>query len=72
LQPQPTQPVVLTLYVHANTASGPVISGAQVTGSDAVGTAFNQTTGSTGFVTLSGQPGTWQFTAAAAGYQPTS
>ena len=67
-----TQPVVLTLYVHANTASGPVISGAQVTGSDAVGTAFNQTTGSTGFVTLSGQPGTWQFTAAAAGYQPNS
>src|SRR5208282_732167 len=61
-------PVTLTLYVHSGSASGPFLSGVLVTGTDGVGQAFSQTTGSAGYVTITGGPGTWQFTASEAGY----
>ena len=66
------QQVTLTLYVHENTASGPIIAGAQVTGQDAAGNSFNQTTNSSGYVILNGVPGTWSFTASKSGYQTSS
>ena len=40
-----------------------------MTGQYADGTAFSQTTNSSGYVTLTGAPGTWSFAAASAGYQ---
>ncbi|MFA5579712.1 MAG: HEAT repeat domain-containing protein [Methanothrix sp.] len=61
-------PVTLTLYVHDEGASGPVISGAQVSGQDALGSSFYQTTDSSGFVIVKGSPGTWQFTVTKPGY----
>ena len=49
------QAVTLTLYVHSGSSSGPVLSGVQVTGQYANGTAFSQTTNSSGYVTLTGR-----------------
>src|SRR5208282_5368935 len=63
-----TSPLTLTLYVRSGSASGPVLSGALVTGSDGAGQSFSQTTGGAGYVTITGTPGTWQFTASKAGY----
>ena len=63
-----TPPVTLTLYVHDGSASGPLISGVAVTGIDADGKSFSQQTNSNGYVTLSGKPGTWQFTITKSGY----
>ena len=60
--------VALTLYVRAGSTSGPLLSGAQVTGQDAVGNTFSQTTNASGCVVLTGIPGMWQFAASAAGY----
>ena len=65
----PNPAVTLTLNVHSGNASGPLLSGVQVTGQDANGTAFSQTSNASGYVTLTGAPGTWQFTASMAGYQ---
>jgi len=62
--------VILTLYVHEDSASGPVLSGAQVTGQDGAGNSFDETSGSTGDVTVTGTPGSWQFTASKSGYKP--
>ena len=64
--------VILTLYVHDGSAYGPVIRGAQVNGSDGANSYFSQTTGSGGYVTITGTPGTWQFTVTAGGYQSVS
>ena len=69
---QTIAPVTLTLYVHNGSVSGPVLSGALVTGSDGAGQSFNQTTGTGGYVTITGTPGTWQFTASDVGYTSTS
>jgi hypothetical protein len=68
----PTNPadVTLTLYVHEGSASGPLLSGVQVTGQDAAGTSFDKTTGSDGYVTITGAPGTWQFRISKSGYKP--
>jgi hypothetical protein len=60
--------VTLTLYVHDGSASGPIIPGALVTGQDASGNSFQQTTDSSGYVTIEGDPGTWSFSASADGY----
>ena len=65
-------PVTLTLNVHSGSASGPLLSGVLVTGSDGGGQSFNQTTGSGGSVTITGTAGTWQFTASKAGYNAKS
>jgi hypothetical protein len=65
-------PVTLTLYVHEGSTSGPVISGATVAGTDAAGNSFNKVTNSAGYVTISGTPGTWSFTASKSGYNTNS
>ncbi len=64
--------VTLTLYVHDGSATGPLLSGVRVTGTDGAGQAFDQTTGTGGFVTITGAPGTWQFNASKAGYNGNS
>ncbi|MDP2719401.1 MAG: hypothetical protein Q8P44_06190 [Dehalococcoidia bacterium] len=65
-------PVTLTLYVHENSASGPIISGAQVTGQDGAGASFSQVTNSSGYVSISGTAGTWSFTASKSGFNTNS
>lgn len=62
-------PVTLTLYVHDGDPSGSTISGVQVTGQDGAGHSFEQTTNSNGYVTITGIPGTWSFSASADGYE---
>lgn len=62
-------PVTLTLYVHDGNPNGPIIPGATVTGHDGSGNNFQQTTGSNGYVTITGVPGTWSFSASASGYE---
>jgi outer membrane protein assembly factor BamB len=69
---QKQEDVTLTLYVHENSASGPIIVGAQVTGQDGAGNSFSQTTNSNGYVTITGVPGTWSFTASKTGYNANS
>ena len=64
--------VTLTLYVHEGSASGPIIVGAQVTGQDGAGNSFSKTTNSNGYVTITGEPGTWSFTASKSGYDTNS
>ena len=59
--------VTLTLYIHDG-AGGTVLSGVQITGTDAAGTAFNETTDGSGLVTITGAAGTWNFTAVKSGY----
>ncbi len=68
----PPSAVTLTLYVHNGSATGPLLVGARVTGSDAGGATFDKTTGSGGYVTITGTPGTWQFSATMSGYSPNS
>jgi hypothetical protein len=67
--PAPAANVTLTMYIHEGNTSGPVLSGVQVTGQDGAGNLFNQTTNSSGYVTITGVPGTWQFAASKSGYQ---
>ncbi len=64
--------VTLTLYVHDETVNGPVISNAQVTGQDASGNIFQQTTNSNGYATITGYPGTWSFSVSVDGYETNS
>lgn len=61
--------VTLTLYVHEGSPQGPVIPGARVTGRDAAGKSFDQTTNTAGYVMITGAPGTWSFTASKTGYK---
>ena len=61
--------VTLTLYVHEGSASGPVLSGVRVAGHDGAGKSFDKTTGSSGYVTITGAPGTWHFSASKSGYE---
>lgn len=70
-QSQPV-PVTLTLYVHEGDRNGPSIPDAQVTGQDGSGNVFMQTTGRSGSVTITGDPGTWAFEASADGYETNS
>ena len=60
--------VTLTLYVHDGSASGSLLVGARVTGSDGAGSSFDQTTGTGGYVTITGTPGTWSFVVSKSGY----
>ncbi len=69
--PPPTN-VTLTLYVHEDSASGPIIAGARVTGQDGAGVSFNKTTNASGYITITGAPGTWQFSVSKSGYQTNS
>lgn len=65
----PSSQVTLTLYVHDGRADGPIISGATVTGHDASGNSFDETTNSEGYVTIAGDQGTWSFSVSADGYE---
>lgn len=69
---QATSQVTLTLYVRDGSSSGPIIPGAKVTGHDGSGNSFQQTTDSSGYATITGDPGTWSFTASADGYDTNS
>ena len=64
--------VTLTLYFHNGDLNGPVIQGVEVTGQDGSGSNFQLTTDSRGSVIISGNPGTWSFSATAFGYQTKS
>jgi len=64
----PITQVTLTLYVHEDSASGPLLQGVLVTGTDGLGNSFSGTTDSSGSVIISGAPGTWQFTASKSEY----
>jgi murein DD-endopeptidase MepM/ murein hydrolase activator NlpD len=67
-QEEKETPVTLILYVHEGDANGPTISGTQVTGHDGSGKSFGGTTDSNGYVTITGDRGTWSFTASVDGY----
>jgi hypothetical protein len=56
------------LYVHENSETGPVIGGVLVTGNDGLDIPFSVTTNSQGYITITGAPGTWSFTASMDGY----
>lgn len=64
-----TPTVTLTLYVHEGSAKGATIQSALVTGHDASGSSFQQITNSKGYVTITGDPGTWSFSVSADGYE---
>jgi len=61
--------ITLTLYVHEGSTSGPKLSGARVAGHDGAGNHFDKTTNSSGYVTITGQPGSWHFAASKSGYE---
>lgn len=64
--------ITLTLYVHNGNRNGPIIPDAAVKGWDGSGNIFKETTDSSGYVTITGEPGTWSFTASADGYETKS
>jgi murein DD-endopeptidase MepM/ murein hydrolase activator NlpD/5-hydroxyisourate hydrolase-like protein (transthyretin family) len=72
LQQEQDQDITLTLYIHDGSASGPIIPGARVTGWDGLSNNFDQTSSSSGYVTITGYPGTWSFSASADGYETNS
>ncbi|MEE8046595.1 MAG: hypothetical protein V3T49_07140, partial [Dehalococcoidia bacterium] len=57
----------LTLYIHDG-AGGSVLEGVLITGTDATGTPFSETTNASGFVTIIGAAGDWDFTAVKSGH----
>ncbi len=61
--------VALTIYVHESDLNGTMLSGVQVTGTDAAGNDFAETTDSDGVVVVYGNPGTWQFAFSKEGYE---
>jgi hypothetical protein len=63
-----SQNVTLTLYIHENDLNGQLLSGVRITGKDGGGNPFDQTTNSSGYVTITGVPGNWNFTASKSGY----
>lgn len=65
-------PVAFTLYVHEGNPNGPIIQDATITGHDGSGNSFDSTTDSNGYVTITGDPGTWSFSASADGYETNS
>lgn len=72
LQQEQDQDITLTLYIHDGSASGPIIPDAQVTGWDGSGNSFEQTSSSSGYVTIAGFPGIWSFSVSADGYETNS
>lgn len=61
--------VALTIYVHESDLNGTMLSGVQVTGTDAAGNDFVGITDSDGVVVIYGNPGTWQFAFSKEGYE---
>ncbi|MDP2896184.1 MAG: right-handed parallel beta-helix repeat-containing protein [bacterium] len=68
----PSAVVILTLYVHERSATGPVLAGVRVTARVGDGITFDKTTDSAGYVDITGAPGTWDFTASKEGYKTVS
>jgi len=68
-QTQPPEQVALTIYVHEGDMNGTMLSGVTIIGADAAGNIFDGVTDSNGIVTITGQPGTWQFTFVKEGYE---
>ena len=66
LQQEQDQDITLTLYIHDESASGPIIPDAQVTGWDGLSNSFEQTSSSSGYVAITGDPGIWSFSVSAA------
>ena len=64
--------VTLTLYVHQDSTTGPVLANVLVVGHDGAGASFSQMTNASGLVTLTGASGTWNFTASRTYYQAAS
>lgn len=62
--------VTLSVYVHDGDINGTLLSGVQITGTDASGNAFEGTTNSDGIAEISGEQGTWTFTFEKDGYDP--
>lgn len=71
-QQEKDQDITLTLYIHDGSTSGPIIPGAQVTGWDGLSNSYEQTSSSSGYVTITGFPGIWSFSASADGYETNS
>jgi hypothetical protein len=67
-----SQNVTLTLYIYENSTSGPPLLGVSVGIVDGGGNSFGQTTNSSGYVTITGTPGTWYFSASKSGYDTNS
>ena len=65
---QAPQNVTLILYICENSTSGTPLSGVSVGVVDGGEHSFNQTTNSSGYVTITGTPGTWSFSAMKSGY----
>jgi phosphatidate phosphatase APP1 len=59
----------LTIYVHESDLNGTMLSGVQITGTDAAGNEFAGITDSDGAVVVYGNPGTWQFAFSKEGYE---
>jgi len=68
---QPSQ-VTLTLYVHEDNEDGPPIVGARVQGHDGARSPFDKTTNQSGYVTITGAPGTWHLVVSKDDYQEKS
>lgn len=65
-----SSPIDLTLFVYDGSMNGTALSWVQVSGKDAAGAEFSGTTDSSGSVTLSGTPGSWEMTLSKSGYKP--
>ena len=63
----PIEPVTLTIYVRDG-ENGPIIPGVQFAALDGLRNSIQGTTNSNGYVTVTGYPGTWSYTASADGY----
>jgi len=61
--------VAWTIYVHEGDPDGALLPDVLVTGQDAQGDSFEEMTAATGAVTISGEPGIWQFAFAKDGYE---
>jgi hypothetical protein len=62
----------LTLYVQIEDIRGILQGEARITGYDGNGNYFQENTGTYGYVTIDGTPGTWSFIVSAAGYETSS
>ena len=72
LQQEQDPDITLTLYIRDASENGPIIPDAQVTGWDGLSNIFEQTSSSSGYVTITGYPGIWSFSVSADGYETNS
>ena len=66
------QTVTLTLYIYENSLGGSPLQGVSVGVTDGGGNPLSGTTNASGYVTITGVPGTWNFTAMKPGYDTNS